>query len=226
VGDKLVLLSTPSRSEIIRARAGEALPQQRQKVFVIDPRTGQVTFATTITPQPSDGAKLSDAEMGDAWLALSGEDANDVDRAATKLVGAGDPAVPFIREQVERGSKVDDQAVAKLIAQLDHDDFTQRDAATRELRRMGRATEPLLRQALDAKPSAETRSRLEAVLAELQPDPSGQRKPDRETSAIAILARIGTPAAIDYLGDLAALSPDSPRAADARRALQEFARED
>ena len=84
----------------------------------------------------------------------------------------------------------------------------------------------MLRQALDAKPSAEAKSRLEAILAEFQPDPSGQRKPDRETSAIAILGRIGTPAAIDYLGDLAATSPDSTRAADARRALQEFARED
>jgi hypothetical protein len=226
VGDKLVLLSTFSRSDLIRARAGEAIPQPRQKLFVIDPQTGQVTFATTIAPQPNADVKLSEAEMSDAWLALSAEDASEVDRATAKLASAGDAAVPFIREQLKRGANVDAQAVAKLIAQLDHDDFTQRDAASRELRRMGRVTEPLLRRALDAKPSAEAKSRLEAIIAEFQPDPSGQRKGDREAVAVSILGRIGTPAALDYLGELAGTSPDSPRAADARRALQEFTRED
>jgi hypothetical protein len=226
VGDKLVLLSTFSRSDLIRARAGEAIPQPRQKLFVIDPQTGQVTFATTIAPQPNADVKLSEAEMSDAWLALSAEDASEVDRATAKLASAGDAAVPFIREQLKRGANVDAQAIAKLIAQLDHDDFTQRDAASRELRRMGRVTEPLLRRALDAKPSAEAKSRLEAIIAEFQPDPSGQRRGDREAVAVSILGRIGTPAAIDYLGELAGTSPDSPRAADARRALQEFTRED
>jgi hypothetical protein len=53
------------------------------------------------------------------------------------------------------------------IAGLDSDDFHQREGASRELAKLGRAAKPLLLEALKAKPSLEVRRRAGALLARL-----------------------------------------------------------
>ncbi len=60
---------------------------------------------------------------------------------------------------------LDDQELARLVAQLDANDFRVRDRATRRLREAGLDAVPRLRQAAEQSPSAEVRARLAEVIA-------------------------------------------------------------
>jgi len=70
------------------------------------------------------------------------------------------------------GREVDEKEIARLIAQLDDQEQSKREAATDDLKRLGRGAESRLNSALSsASTSAEAKSRIERVLADLQPDP-------------------------------------------------------
>jgi hypothetical protein len=71
----------------------------------------------------------------------------------TVHVGAVAPAMP-----------PDAKQLARWIADLDSDDFTTRDRASKELQKLGPAAAPALRKALAAKPTAETLNRIEHLL--------------------------------------------------------------
>ncbi|HEV8292837.1 MAG TPA: hypothetical protein VGP94_12975, partial [Tepidisphaeraceae bacterium] len=68
--------------------------------------------------------------------------------------------------------EVNEKDVTALLAKLDDQDQSNRDAATDDLKRLGAAAEPKLRSALaSTSTSAEAKNRIERVLADLQPDP-------------------------------------------------------
>jgi hypothetical protein len=58
-----------------------------------------------------------------------------------------------------------DDEVARLVAQLDADNYRARDRATHRLREMGLDAVPMLRKAAEESPSAEVRTRLADVIA-------------------------------------------------------------
>jgi hypothetical protein len=67
---------------------------------------------------------------------------------------------------------VDESQVARLISQLDAEQQSKRDAATDELKRLGRGAESKLRAAVSStSTSAEAKNRIQRILADLQPDP-------------------------------------------------------
>lgn len=67
---------------------------------------------------------------------------------------------------------VPEKDVVSAIVNLDDQDQARREAATENLRRMGRAAEQQMRAALaSTSTSAEAKNRIERVLADLQPDP-------------------------------------------------------
>jgi len=68
------------------------------------------------------------------------------------------------------GREVDQKELARLIQQLDDQDQAKRDLASEELKRLGSAAEPKLREA-EGKASAEAKARIAKVLEELRPDP-------------------------------------------------------
>jgi hypothetical protein len=228
VGEQLALLTAPSRMDLMRIRAGvaEGPPLMRPKCYLIDPVAARLTYAGPILAQPGTNANVAEGDIEEAWRGLASDDPADAERAATRLGAAGDRAVAFLRAELKPVAPADPDMVQGWIADLGHDEFARRDAASRELQRLGGEVETALRDALAAKPSPEAATRLETLLAGLEPDALATRKPDRDALAVQVLARIGTPAAIDYLGDLAAGIPGSPRTTDARRALQDFARDD
>jgi hypothetical protein len=61
--------------------------------------------------------------------------------------------------------------VEGLIKQLDEQDQATRDAASAHLRRVGLAAVPQIQAALGKTPSPEVKTRLEKILADLEPDP-------------------------------------------------------
>src|SRR5262249_13973988 len=82
-----------------------------------------------------------------------------------------------------------------LMADLDADDFSRREEASRNLAKLGIEAEPALRKALEAKPSLEKRRRVQALLdglacqTEMTPDAL------RQLRAIQALEQIGSPEA-------------------------------
>jgi hypothetical protein len=75
----------------------------------------------------------------------------------TVYVNSAKPRRTFDREKAK-----------KWIADLGDDSFPTRQAATRELEKLGLAVKPLLRKTLKAGPSAEVRRRIDALLAKFK----------------------------------------------------------
>ena len=90
-----------------------------------------------------------------------------------------------------------------LLADLDSDRFAVRQAAESELEKMGLLIEPVLRKALESKPSLEVRQRIEKTLAKL----ASERL--RIVRALEAIERTNTPEARRLLE---ALSEGAPRA--------------
>jgi hypothetical protein len=73
----------------------------------------------------------------------------------------------YVNSAKPRGT-FDGEKAAKWIADLDDDSFPTRQAATRELEKLGLAVKPLLRKTLKAGPSVEVRRRIDALLAKFK----------------------------------------------------------
>jgi WD40 repeat protein len=102
------------------------------------------------------------------WDVLASDDgtaAYEAVRALAGRPGGADLLRDRLKDAVAKDTFDDDpKRVAKLIAALDDDDFEVRDKASKDLRNLGRLVAPSLRAALETKPSAEARSRLQDLL--------------------------------------------------------------
>ncbi len=90
--------------------------------------------------------------------------------------------------------------MARLLSELDNDDFAVREKASKELAKLGELTLPALEKALAGDPSPETRYRVERLLEKLS-TPSPDRL--RTSRAIMVLEQIGTTEAKQLLETLA-----------------------
>lgn len=152
--------------------------------------------------RPTDKDLTAD-KMDDLWKDLGGEDATRAWEAILALESAPKVAVPYVEKRLRPGAALDEKAITKLIGGLDAEAFQEREDATEALIRAGPAVEAAVKKALDAKPSAEAKQRLEFILSKL----SGKLGPDldevRLVRGVEVLERAGT--------------------AEARKVLEEFA---
>jgi WD40 repeat protein len=102
---------------------------------------------------------LSQLRLLGLWSRLLGKPAA-ADEAAKALAASPDGVVPFIRERL-REARDREAPFARLIADLDNDQFEVRDKASRELARAGAAADFALRLAMEGQPSEEVRRRAE-----------------------------------------------------------------
>jgi WD40 repeat protein len=134
---------------------------------------------------------LADAELAAAWQTLATKDGK-LDATIRRLVQT--PATTaFLKKHLEpaKSVKVDDEALEKLVADLDSSNFQKRQAATKELIRLGERAATVLDQALEQKPSIEATRRMQEVL-----DTIARREPTpaelQAIRAVEILERIDT----------------------------------
>ena len=92
------------------------------------------------------------------------------------------------------------QRIARLLADLDDDEFTVRENASEELAKLGVSVLPALQKALAAEPSPEVRYRVETLLKKLS-TPTPERL--RLQRAVMVLEQIGSPEAKQLLDTLA-----------------------
>ena len=147
--------------------------------------------------------KHEDKVLADLWDQLGGKDPVAAFGASWALIASGDQAVDYVQKRLLDG--MDDQAIARLIVQLDDDDFAVREQASRALEQQRPRVLPLLRKALETATSGEVRGRLEAILK------GGANGPSPETLRLwrvdHLLQVIGTPGALRLRATLGVPAP-------------------
>jgi WD40 repeat protein len=168
-------------------------------------------------------ADLSDAELEKAWTALRGGDAAQVHRAIWLLAAAPKQALPRLKEQLKPAAPADAKKIAKLIEELDDDEFAVRERAKRELEKLGASVEPALRKTLNETASAEVRKRVRSILEALEKDAS---PPDLVLTnrALEVLEHMDAPEARAWLQTIAQGEPDSRLTQEAKAALARLPR--
>jgi RNA polymerase sigma factor (sigma-70 family) len=149
------------------------------------------------------------------WTHLAGDDAETAHRAAWALVAGRDRAVAFVKERLRPASDTESKRIDRLIADLDSDSFDEREAASKELARLGRVAEPALKRVLKGQPSAEVQRRAADLLAGMKE--SGLSSEDVQAlRALAVLEHIGSGNARRLIEQLAGGNPDDPLTREAK----------
>lgn len=163
--------------------------------------------------------KLGREKLVQCWDNLAGADAAAAYAAIAELARHPDRAESLIKGKLSGLKKIDTQRIARLIADLDSDDFKTRESASKELAGQGQSAEKALREHLDGKPSAELIRRIQDLLDKLdrKGDDPEQRRLIR---TIEVLERLGTPEAQRLLRKIVEAAPDADRAREARASLQ------
>jgi hypothetical protein len=172
-------------------------------------------YAWDLMPKPAAGARPA---LDEIWADLADAKANKAYRALWLLTATPNKSVPFLRDRL-KPIPPPDKKIQQWLADLDGDKFAVREAATKELEKIGERIQGSIRMALKGNVTLETRRRLEQILKKL-PDIPG---PDilRTIRAITALERIGTP---DAQGVLEALARGAPGARETEEAKESLTR--
>jgi hypothetical protein len=157
-----------------------------------------------------DRAKLSNSELTKLWDTLAGGGALGAYQAEWELTDRPAETAALLRERLKPVKTADVATVRPLLAQLDAPQYAEREAASKALRRIGESVVPALRQALKGDLSAEQRSRVESVLADVAESAlvlSGESL--RQFRAVSVLERAATPDARKLLAELASGNPEA-----------------
>jgi hypothetical protein len=152
-------------------------------------------------------AEVSPRDLEQAWSDLAGGDAEKAYQGIGRLVTAPRQSVPFLRERLRKAAPPGPELrkrLARLIGDLDADDFPRRDRARAELERVGEIAEPAVRRALAGRPTAEARRRLEPLLETWSGPPEASPDRLRVVRALLVLEQMDSPEARRLVADLAA----------------------
>jgi hypothetical protein len=170
-------------------------------------------------PQGADQPKqLSPKELAVLWTDLGGADVPQAFRAVLTLADAPAQAVPFLKERVQP-AVFDRERIARLVKDLDSEDFEAREKAEAELQKLGDLAEPALRQVLEGKPSPEVRRRVDGLMRYLGPAVPAPAQL-RLLRAVEVLERARTADSKALLERLAGGAPEARLTQDAKAALE------
>jgi hypothetical protein len=170
-----------------------------------------------------EAAKLTPAQLETLWDDLASDKAAQAYRALGRAVAAAPQAAALLGERLRQAAGVDGKRIARLIADLDSDEFDTREKATKELEAIGNRVVPALKKALEGSPSAEVRQRVEGLLKKLDgPGSVGQQL--RLSRALEALEVIGSPEAVKALEALVKRGAHDELAQEAKAALERLAK--
>jgi WD40 repeat protein len=166
------------------------------------------------TPAKPRTEKLDRAELAQCWDSLARIDAGRAYLAMAELARHPDQTEELLKERLV-SPRVKPEQLARLIGNLDSDDFETRENASKELADLGRLAEGALRKALAGNLSVEARQRIRALLAPLE---GKAEDPDQRLllRVIEVLERLGTPESRRLLDTLRKEATDPGVAREAR----------
>ncbi len=173
-------------------------------------------------PRPED-KPLTRPQQDACWADLADQDADRAFQAVAALTRSGTVAAAFLRERLRPVQNADPKRLARLIADLDGDDFTVREEACRRLAELEEAARPALEDARKHGLSPEAGRRTTELLDRLAQWPSAPERL-RAVRAVEVLERLGTPEARRLLRELADGIPDAQQTREARAALDRLTR--
>jgi hypothetical protein len=144
-------------------------------------------------------ARWGEADFARAWQALGRTSPTLAYTAVWDLAARSDGTVRWLLKRWKPVSQ--EERARRLLAELDSDDFAEREKARRALEELAEEAEPVLRAALAKPVSAEVRQAVQRLLARLKGVASPARL--RQLRVLTILERIGTTEARRLLHDLA-----------------------
>src|SRR5262249_22206725 len=140
-------------------------------------------------------------------------------QAVLELAASAQATVPALKARLKPAAPVDPARLARLVADLNHDKFKERERATKELEALGELAAPALRKALATGPSAETKQRATQLLLRFE-IPVTAAELLRSVRAIEVLERIGNPEARQLLQSLAKGADEARLTWEAKAALK------
>jgi hypothetical protein len=173
-------------------------------------------------PAPAGRARpVSPQRLEALWADLAAPDAATGYFALWGLAAAPGQAAPFLRERLRPAAppgRGEGDRIARLIARLDSDSFTERQGASAELARLGERAEAALRDALATTPSVEARRRIQELLKRRARSAPALDQP-RPLRAVEALEHMGTPEARQVLEALGKGAPGARLTQAAQAAL-------
>jgi RNA polymerase sigma factor (sigma-70 family) len=159
------------------------------------------------------------AAVAAAWTDLASADAKAAFRAVGVLVATPGRSLPLLRQSLRPAAASDVKQIEHWVAELDSDQFAERERATRELARQGDRAEEGLRRFLAGRPSLEARRRAEDLLGRLR-GPLTDTERLRRLRAVEVLEHIGTAEARRLLQALSEGASESRLTREAKAALE------
>jgi hypothetical protein len=144
--------------------------------------------------QPAVG-ELDEARTEVLWHDLGSADARKAYEAIRTLSAAPRQAVPLLRQRIKPVPPPDARKLARLLADLDSNQFAVRQQANSEIAKMGDLAAVALQKALDDRPTLEMRRRIERLLEALVSTPELPADLLRALRALEVLEQINTPEA-------------------------------
>jgi hypothetical protein len=186
-------------------------------------RLWDVSSLTRPRKRPAGG--FTDKELAVLWADLAGADAAKASQASWTLAAAPRQAVPWLADRLQPVTAPDAKQLARLIADLDSDEFAVRQQATTALKGLGEAAGPALRKVLADGPSTDVQRHVEKLLADLE---QLADFPERlcVLRAIELLEHAGTAEARRLLERLADGMPEARVTQDAKRSLERLAKQE
>ncbi len=157
------------------------------------------------------------------WTELASTDPAISFSASSALFDGGKGTVAFFRDRLlTHKTPVGNEEQRRLLKQLADPDYKERAKAFAALKKIGRAAEPVLREAFRTETDEIMHIRLRAFLSELELDgivtPKDERT--RDLRVVQLLALMGTPPARELLSDLAEKGASKELRDDAQETLK------
>jgi hypothetical protein len=171
------------------------------------------------------GVRFTILEPERLWAALSDYDSAKAFEAMGVLSMAGQSGVALINSRLRPVTLPDPKVLLSLISQLDDQEFTLREDASRKLEMLGELAEPSLRRVKKSAVSVETSRRVDQLLLKLE----GPVRSKEDLTAIrvtAVLEHIGSREAKLLLETIAKGAPESRATKEAKASLARLRRWD
>ncbi len=168
-------------------------------------------------------APLAPSDIVASWNDLKSDDAARAYQAIRRFAAVPGQTIPFFDKNLLPIAAPNGKMIVNHIADLESEVFTERDAAMKELTKLGELAEPALSQALDKAPTLETRNRIKQLLDRL-PNIGTSGEPLRQARAVEVLENIGNPQARQLLEKLAAGARQANLTRDAIATLERLKR--